>query len=839
VSGFKASLYIGGDASGAKKALAETTSAVTGAKKATDTFTKSTAALEKETKSAANANTVFSKQEKEVQQSVTQANTAIQQRIERLTGYGTATTSARSSAAAFNAALDQNKASFDAMRMSIDPVYRASKQYEAVVDETKRAVAMGSATQAEANRVMALAEAQYLATGQSAQVMGRSSNAASGQLGNITAQFNDIGVMMAAGQNPIQLALQQGTQLNQVFATMGGGKAVLRGLATSALGLVNPMSLATLGIIAGGAALIQWGVSAVSAEDNADKLGDAIADLAKETTDARNEVDLFNRGLETTAQLVVFDEIASKMAKIAQLRERSENESGRNLRATELIIQSIENEITALEDALTEREKAVEASERLSEVQENINAGIQEFLTGIIQASENYVTLQQSVDGIVTSLEAEANIQGLIAKYGEDSREVTAARVAEERRVYETTRLTADMSQVMKDEIMAAWDAANGVASVDMAGNISLAAAEATRLSQKLGGALDLARRIAGYNGAANNNGLDELDPRNPNTTRPGTWTGGYSTQPLNDPRRIPKPRRGRTGGGGGGGAGKIKKQQEAVADLIENLEEELDILRETDPVQKEMLRHRETMAAATEAERAKISELIATRIQEKATIEDQAAAWDSYRNIAYDTFEDLRRSGGDLGSVLDTLSKKIQDMAYEALLLGEGPLAQLFGTSGGGGLIDIVLGAVFPNARPAQELATGGMVYGRGSGTSDNVPLWGSSGEFMVNAAATAKNRALLERINAGADIPGFAKGGAIGGSSFTSGDNRPQIYIQNNSSAPITETREDGVDSKGRRRTKFVLADAVGDALTQPGGGARRTLRNRFNVKQRGTLR
>ncbi|MCZ4259014.1 phage tail length tape measure family protein [Sulfitobacter sp. G21635-S1] len=837
MSGFKASLYIGGDASGAKKALGETASASAGARKAVDALEKSTSGLEQSTKGAGNANAAFSKQEKVVAQAVAQANTAIQQRIERLTGFGAATHSARESAAAFGGTIDQNRASFDSMRMSIDPVYRASRQYEAVTDETRRAVAAGAVTQAEANRVLALAEAQYLATGQSASMMARGTGVASGQLGNITAQFNDIGVMMAAGQNPIQLALQQGTQLNQVFATMGGGKAVLRSLASSALALVNPLSLATLGIIAGGAALIQWGSRALSAEEKTDDFGEAMKALAKETAEARNEVELFNRGLETTAQLIVSDEIAKKEAEIAALRNREKFGPRYLPGETDRQVAIIEEEIAALQEALAEREKAVAAEKRLAEVKETVNNRLQDFLSGVIQAAEKHVALQQSVDATVAGLEAEANIQSLIAQHGEDSRDVTAARVAEERRVYEATTLTADMSQIMKDEIMAAWDAANGVASVDMAGNIALATGEATRLSQQLAGALDLARRIAGYNGGVNNNGLDELDPRNPNNTRPGTWTGGYGTLALDDPRRNPKKRKGRSGGGGA--AGKIKKQREAVADLIEGLEEEIDVLRETDPVQKEMLRHRETMAAATEAEREKIRELIAIRNQEKETIDAQKEAWESYRDIAYDTFEDLRRSGGDFGSVLDTLSGKIQDMAYEALLLGEGPLAQLFGTANGGGLIDVVLGAVFPNAKPAQALAEGGMIYGRGSGTSDNVPVWASSGEFMVNAVATAKNRALLEMINSGAEFPAFAKGGMIGGGTFSGGGNGSQIIIENHSGSPITQTRSDEVDGTGRRRTRFVLADAVGNALVQPGGGARRTLRNGFGVKKRGTLR
>lgn len=76
---------------------------------------------------------------------------------------------------------------------------------------------------------------------------------------NVFAQLNDIGVMMASGQNPLQLALQQGTQLNQVWGQMGGKVgavgAVLRGAFMS---LLNPLNLVTIGVIAGGAALVNY-----------------------------------------------------------------------------------------------------------------------------------------------------------------------------------------------------------------------------------------------------------------------------------------------------------------------------------------------------------------------------------------------------------------------------------------------------------------------------------------------------------------------------------------------------------------------------------------------------
>jgi len=65
-------------------------------------------------------------------------------------------------------------------------------------------------------------------------------------------------------------------------------------------------------------------------------------------------------------------------------------------------------------------------------------------------------------------------------------------------------------------------------------------------------------------------------------------------------------------------------------------------------------------------------------------------------------------------------------------------------------------------SSRPA--VAGGGLIAGPGTGTSDSIPAWLSNGEYIINAAATARNLSLLNAINyGGARIPGFAGGGPV----------------------------------------------------------------------------
>lgn len=63
---------------------------------------------------------------------------------------------------------------------------------------------------------------------------------------------------------------------------------------------------------------------------------------------------------------------------------------------------------------------------------------------------------------------------------------------------------------------------------------------------------------------------------------------------------------------------------------------------------------------------------------------------------------------------------------------------------------------------------STGGHVSGPGTGTSDSIPARLSDGEFVVNAAATKRNRGLLEAINSNERVS-VSGGGGAGGVSLT----------------------------------------------------------------------
>ncbi len=105
------------------------------------------------------------------------------------------------------------------------------------------------------------------------------------------------------------------------------------------------------------------------------------------------------------------------------------------------------------------------------------------------------------------------------------------------------------------------------------------------------------------------------------------------------------------------------------------------------------------------------------------------------------------------LGNVLEKIGSKLLDLAID----------DLFGASGSNNWFGKLVGGIFhADGGPVKKLASGGRVIGPGGPRSDKVPAMLSNGEFVVNAAATQKNRAMLEAINSGRHLM-LANGGIV----------------------------------------------------------------------------
>lgn len=171
------------------------------------------------------------------------------------------------------------------LAQEFNPALNAVYQYQEAQERLSRAVALGVLSQSQAEASLERLTVQYGQSASAANRFGNAQRSTGHHTANVFSQLNDIGVMLAAGQNPIQLALQQGTQLNQVWTsmgasgrTLGGVFGVLRGAVAS---MLSPMSLLTIGTIAATAALTKWVTEAVSAGSENKKLSEQYEGLAE------------------------------------------------------------------------------------------------------------------------------------------------------------------------------------------------------------------------------------------------------------------------------------------------------------------------------------------------------------------------------------------------------------------------------------------------------------------------------------------------------------------------------------------------------------------------------
>ncbi len=148
----------------------------------------------------------------------------------------------------------------DNLRAKYNPLYAAIQQYKIAQADIREAHAVGAISVDE--MTSALNRERKAALENVAALKQRGSAVTGGvarhNTANIAAQFQDIAVTNAMGMSPIQIALQQGTQLSAVFNEMGKGRDVVRGIGSAFMSIISPVSLATIGIIAGGSALAQY-----------------------------------------------------------------------------------------------------------------------------------------------------------------------------------------------------------------------------------------------------------------------------------------------------------------------------------------------------------------------------------------------------------------------------------------------------------------------------------------------------------------------------------------------------------------------------------------------------
>ena len=191
--------------------------------------------------------------------SIGETATAVQAARASLDGYAKSFAGAGAAIAQTAQASVAWRAAMDDIRASFNPLFAVSRQYEQQLERIADAERMGaiSAREAAAARQRAAAQLAPAAPLGSAAAGQMQRGTGAWVTGNLAAQGNDIMMMAMAGQSPLMLALQQGTQVSQVLNGLEKGTSITRTLAAGLMSMINPVSLVTMGLIALGAVGVQ------------------------------------------------------------------------------------------------------------------------------------------------------------------------------------------------------------------------------------------------------------------------------------------------------------------------------------------------------------------------------------------------------------------------------------------------------------------------------------------------------------------------------------------------------------------------------------------------------
>lgn len=401
---------------------------------------------------------------------------------------------------------------------------------------------------------------------------------------------------------------------------------------------------------------------------------------------------------------------------------------------------------------------------------------------------------------LLASVSEENAIRAATLRYGEQSALVAQLRADKERQVLEQQIEQLDVSESIKDEIRAAISEGERLNATDMSGGISAAAEEARRMADEIMRAIGATRSLqqsaaeavedakirseTALDPIAQARKLGEARMRRTQGARRDGAEGGelesleaevrsYGDSEAERARLdqqtrsvVAADRKSQRGQRSGADRTQreAEREQERIDDLIGSLRAEIDVMNELDPVQQEMIRYREVLANATDQERETVQQLIVQRQAEAVATEGLRDATDLAGDSMYNFLDGVILKGASARSVIADLAGSLADALMQSALLGQGPLAGIFGTSAGGGLFGIALSALGLGAH-----AEGGQISGPGTGTSDSILARLSDGEYVINAASTAKHLPLIEAINADR-LPAFAEGGRVASTSAPS---------------------------------------------------------------------
>lgn len=202
------------------------------------------------------------------------------ERVNKLTGVS------KTSAIAQGASYDALGQKVESLRSKYNPLYAVISRYKKNIADIRSANSLGALSLNEMTEAISRQRRAALtaigaikANAKAVEQYGVKSGARH-NVGNLAAQFQDIGVTAAMGMNPLMVALQQGTQISAVLGPLGMAGAV-KSLGAALQAVLSPMALMTIAFTAlavVGIQMVEW---SALAKNSLNGLADILPSVAK------------------------------------------------------------------------------------------------------------------------------------------------------------------------------------------------------------------------------------------------------------------------------------------------------------------------------------------------------------------------------------------------------------------------------------------------------------------------------------------------------------------------------------------------------------------------------
>lgn len=548
------------------------------------------------------------------------------------------------------------------------------------------------------------------------------------QMQNMSFQINDLAQGLATGQqSPFVLIAQQGSQIAQIFGSGTGVVSALKATGGAIVSFVtNPINLAVIGIAAATVAVPALWNAFTSSEGNA--ASERIKEIEKGLEAANENLVGLKRNLREIRlgvdadELALLDAIAAKTRDIADAQDILERSSGHARR-------NAQNKIGREQEALEVLQQQLQETRNLEREKENLERIVTETTNSERLLGEQMLVSAENArrtEGIAKLLKAGVSavtVEALELAGIDLSKPITSA---------------SDANEILKLGLSDSQIAALEIGNTAISAEISKAADEADRLAENL----FKATRI-GFRQELSDEDLafsQEVipDSKGRDNQRKALASFLKSTAPKKTRTRS-TPKITNTQKEADKRSREIEREQEAVDNLVKSLQSELDLVGATELARRQANATRNLGASVTDEQRAKIQQLTEDLYLEQEAWNQTQEAQQFFENAAANSLSGLIDGTLSAEDAVKQLTNSIIQAGLQAVLLGEGPLAGLFGDQGSSGGI---LGSLFKG-------------FGGGSGASSPA----ATAAFAAGSGGLFANGAAFSNGNV---IP-FANGGVV----------------------------------------------------------------------------